>query len=87
MVDTDHRLRNRMKRILAIWLVLALLLPMVCAAAEGMEYHRPLKSSRQLEKALSFIREIAPAVKGDDVFSTKIENLSMYLADFELDEL
>ena len=57
------------------------------AAAEGMEYHRPLKSSRQLEKALSFIREIAPAVKGDDVFSTKIENLSMYLADFELDEL
>ena len=57
------------------------------AAAEGMEYHRPLKSSRQLEKALSFVREIAPAFKGDEVFSTKIENLAMYLADFELDEL
>lgn len=57
------------------------------AAAEGIEYHRPLKSSPQLEKTLAFIRQTAPAFKGDEQFSSKIENLSMYLSDFELDEL
>ena len=57
------------------------------AAAEGIEHHRPLKSSHQIEKVLSFIREIAPAADGDDVFSEKIEDIASFLMDIELDEL
>ncbi len=43
------------------------------AAAEGIEFHRPLKSSRPLELALAKLREISPAFKGDEVFSGRIE--------------
>ncbi len=43
------------------------------AAAEGIEFHRPLKSSRPLEKALARLREVSPAFKGDEVFSGRIE--------------
>lgn len=57
------------------------------AAAEGIEHHRPLKSSPQIEKALAFIREIAPAANGDDVFSDKIEDIASFLMDIALDEL
>lgn len=57
------------------------------AAAEGIEHHRPLKSSPQIEKALACIREIAPAANGDDVFSDKIEDIASFLMDMALDEL
>ena len=43
------------------------------AAAEGVEFHRPLKSSARLEKALAKLRRISPAFKGDEVFSGRIE--------------
>jgi len=43
------------------------------AAAEGVEFHRPLKSSARLEDALAKLREISPAFKGDEVFSGRIE--------------
>lgn len=43
------------------------------AAAEGIEFHRPLRSSRPLEKALARLREVSPAFKGDEVFSGRIE--------------
>lgn len=46
------------------------------AAAEGVEFHRPLKSSRPLEKVLSRLREISPAFKGDEVFSGRIETVA-----------
>ena len=43
------------------------------AAAEGVEFHRPLKSSARLETALAKLREVSPAFKGDEVFSDRIE--------------
>ena len=43
------------------------------AAAEGVEFHRPLKSSRRLEEALAALRKLSPAFKGDEVFSDRIE--------------
>jgi histidine ammonia-lyase len=43
------------------------------AAAEGIEFHRPLKSSARLETALAKLREVSPAFKGDEVFSDRIE--------------
>ncbi len=43
------------------------------AAAEGIEYHRPLKSSPRLEAALARLRSVSPAFKGDEVFSDRIE--------------
>lgn len=43
------------------------------AAAEGVEFHRPLKSSRRIEAALAALRKISPAFKGDEVFSERIE--------------
>ncbi len=43
------------------------------AAAEGVEYHRPLKSSARIEAALAGLRKISPAFKGDEVFSGRIE--------------
>jgi len=46
------------------------------AAGEGVEFHRPLKSSRGLEAALACLRKISPAFKGDEVFSGRIENVA-----------
>jgi histidine ammonia-lyase len=46
------------------------------AAAEGVEFHRPLKSSRRLEAALADLRQISPAFKGDKVFSERIETVA-----------
>jgi len=43
------------------------------AAAEGIEFHRPLTSSARLETALAELREVSPAFKGDEVFSGRIE--------------
>jgi histidine ammonia-lyase len=46
------------------------------AAAEGIEFHRPLKSSPRIEAALAKLREISPAFKGDEVFSDRIEDVA-----------
>ena len=46
------------------------------AAGEGVEFHRPLKSSKALEAALAGLRKISPAFKGDEVFSDRIENVA-----------
>ncbi len=46
------------------------------AAAEGVEFHRPLKSSARLEAALVKLREVSPAFKGDEVFSYRIEDVA-----------
>jgi len=46
------------------------------AAAEGIEFHRPLKSSRRIEAALADLRQISPAFKGDEVFSERIETVA-----------
>ncbi len=46
------------------------------AASEGIEFHRPLKSSARLEGALAKVRAVSPAFKGDEVFSGRIENVA-----------
>ncbi|MBU2530467.1 MAG: histidine ammonia-lyase [Elusimicrobia bacterium] len=46
------------------------------AAAQGVEFHRPLKTSVFLEDAIVKLRKIAPAFKGDEVFSYRIERVA-----------
>ncbi|OGR63207.1 MAG: histidine ammonia-lyase [Elusimicrobia bacterium GWB2_63_22] len=46
------------------------------AASEGIEFHRPLKSSARLETALAKVRLVSPAFKGDEVFSGRIEDVA-----------
>ena len=46
------------------------------AAAEGIEFHRPLRSSARIEAVLAKLREISPSFKGDEVFSDRIETVS-----------
>jgi histidine ammonia-lyase len=43
------------------------------AAAEGVGFHRPLKTTPRLESLISRLRVLAPAFKGDEVFSDRIE--------------
>jgi histidine ammonia-lyase len=43
------------------------------AAAQGMEFHRPLKSSAMLEKAHAAIRKVVPFYKEDRFFAPDIE--------------
>jgi len=43
------------------------------AAAEGVEFHRPLKSGARVEAALEKLRRIPPAFKGHEGFSDRIE--------------
>lgn len=49
------------------------------SAAEGIEYHRPLKSSESIEYMLEELRKTAPAFKGDEIFSDKIEDVACIL--------
>jgi histidine ammonia-lyase len=46
------------------------------AAAQGVEFHRPLKTSVFLEDAIVKLRKIAPGFKGDEVFSYRIERVA-----------
>jgi len=51
------------------------------AAAQGVELHRPLKSGLGIEIALAKLRRIAPAFKGDEVFSDRIETVAQAILD------
>ncbi len=51
------------------------------AAAQGVEFHRPLKSSAFLEDAIKKLRKISPAFKGDEVFSYRIERVAEAILD------
>ena len=46
------------------------------AAAEGIEYHAPLKTSPRIQVFLNRLRELAPAFRGDEVFADKINLVS-----------
>jgi histidine ammonia-lyase len=46
------------------------------AAAQGLEFHRPLKSSQPLEKALKLIRTLSANYSQDRSLSTEIEALA-----------
>ncbi len=43
------------------------------AAAEGMEHHRPLRSSPPLEQALDRLRTVAKAIPTDRYFADHIQ--------------
>ena len=43
------------------------------AAAQGIEFHRPLASSPLLEEALAIVREVAPRYERDRFFHPDIE--------------
>ena len=43
------------------------------AAAQGLEFHRPMKSSRRLESALRMLRSQVPAYDADRFFAPDIE--------------
>lgn len=51
------------------------------AAAAGIEFHRPLKSSDELEKFISRIYSFSPKNEGDSEFSSRIENLAEAVRD------
>jgi len=57
------------------------------AAAEGIDFRRPLKSSARLEEAHALIRTNVPARPRDRVFSTDIEAASRLIATGALDHL
>ena len=44
------------------------------AAAQGIEFLRPLTSSPALEEAHRLLREVSPSMERDRVFSVDIEN-------------
>ena len=46
------------------------------AAAQGIEFHRPLKSSKPIEKALELVRATSAAYSGDRSLAAEIENLA-----------
>jgi histidine ammonia-lyase len=43
------------------------------AAAQGLEFHRPMKSSRRLESALRLVRAQVPPYTADRFFAPDIE--------------
>lgn len=46
------------------------------AAAAGIEFHRPLKTSRELEKTIEKLYSISPKINGDEEFSWRIEKVA-----------
>jgi histidine ammonia-lyase len=43
------------------------------AAAQGIDFRRPRKSSKPLEEARAIVREVAPHLEGDRFLATDIE--------------
>ena len=46
------------------------------AAAQGVEFHRPKKSSAIIEKVIAQLREISPAYEGDRSLSSDIRRVA-----------
>lgn len=57
------------------------------AAAQGIEFHRPLKSSRVLESALGLLRRAVPRHDRDRFFAPDIESASRLIANGALRRL
>ena len=51
------------------------------AAAQGVEFHRPLRSGARIEDALARLRRIAPGFRGDEEFSVRIETVAQAILD------
>jgi histidine ammonia-lyase len=46
------------------------------AAAQGLEYRRPLKPAREVGRAAAAVRELVPPLEEDRVLSGEIERLA-----------
>jgi histidine ammonia-lyase len=57
------------------------------AAAQGIEYHRPLTSSRPLEAALRILRRAVPRYDHDRFFAPDIEAAAALVSSGRLGEL
>lgn len=57
------------------------------AAAEGIEFHRPLKSSQPLERAIALIRARVPPFTSDRLFAPAIESAAELVRDRAFNEL
>ncbi|GAB4031294.1 MAG: histidine ammonia-lyase [Elusimicrobiota bacterium] len=64
------KLRETVKNVSAIVAIELL------AAAAGIEYHRPLKTSVRMEKVLRRLYSFSPKIEGDIEFSSRIEKVS-----------
>ena len=49
----------------------------IISSACAIEYHRPLKSSRKLERFIDRIYEYSPKIEGDIEFSSRIEKIAV----------
>jgi histidine ammonia-lyase len=56
---------------------------LVCAA-QGLEFHRPLRSTAVLERALAHVREYVPRVEEDRSLATELAGLAGALRTGEL---
>lgn len=56
------------------------------AAAEGLEFRRPLKSGTGVEKAYEHVRRISPAVKADRSMSSDIERVATAIREGVFDD-
>lgn len=59
---------------------------MMCAA-EGLEHHRPLKSGKGVERALSRVRSVVPKLKDDRELTGDIEGIAGLIAAGAFDDL
>ena len=59
----------------------------LCAAAQAIEFHRPLKSGKLAEKGLAILRAKVKATRGDEVLSGKLETAREMVLSGEFDEL
>jgi histidine ammonia-lyase len=57
------------------------------AAAEGIDFRRPLKSSRPIEEAHALLREKVPPLDNDRVFSGEIERVATMVEEGVFDHL
>jgi histidine ammonia-lyase len=56
----------------------------LACACQGLEFHRPLRTTRALEQALLRVREYVPRVEGDRVLAGELAHLAAALRTGEL---
>jgi histidine ammonia-lyase len=55
------------------------------AAAQGLEYRRPLRAATEIERARQFVRTLVPALEEDRVIAGDIERLGKGIRDGDFD--
>ena len=59
----------------------------LCASAQALEFHRPLRSGNLVEKGLAILRSKVKATRGDEVLSGKLEKAREMVLSGAFDEL